>query len=98
MKLFDVIRGLRRKANGDQPRTRNLARVLIADCFLLDIMRQGTVASTVIENALPEDARIVAVHFDGRVLTLTVEGSGLPMVADGEIIPQVVPLLRRVDQ
>ena len=82
-------------------RTRRVKRLLVGVTVLEEILKHGTGENRVVDNALPEDARIVDLQFQAwsGELELIFESEAFPPVPGGGAIPTLPPpTYRRVEQ
>jgi hypothetical protein len=68
----------------------------VAESLVSGFLRDGLPALEVESGALPADAILVALHFDGRTIRLTYRSKDFPDVPRGELIPELVVMLRTI--
>jgi hypothetical protein len=75
---------------------RGIRRFKISDALLLDLFKTGEhLGYSVIENAIPQDARLLNVRHgwpESSTLELIIESSEFSALNGGDIIPEIVPI------
>jgi len=71
--------------------------VQVSTHLIHQVLSQGTGASKVASNPLPDDAVLVAVNSDGRTVSLTFQSDSFEEIPDGDPIPLLSPTFRSIE-